>query len=137
MDLVFSFANSPFILSKFPPPTPAYFDPAPTYLVLPNIPSPNIHPKMKFYSFHPGMNLTCKQNSFHPGIRFISVTCKHTLRGLYGNFHPRLKFQFGIPSWKKVQLYEKFQPGLKYNSFEKNRKIRRLMKEQRRLKKEG
>ena len=29
---------------------------------------------------------------------------------------------------KKLQLYEKFQPGLKYNSFEKNRQFRRLMK---------
>ena len=25
------------------------------------------HPGMKFYSFHPGMILTCKQKFFHPG----------------------------------------------------------------------
>ena len=28
------------------------------------------HRGMKFYSFHPGMKLTCKQKFFHPGMRF-------------------------------------------------------------------
>ena len=43
---------------------------------------------MKFYSFHPGMKLTCKQKVFHPRASFIPgwdsvlVTCKHTLNGL-------------------------------------------------------
>ena len=45
----------------------------------------NFHPAMKFYSFHPEMKLTCKQNFFHPRISFIpgwdfiSITCKRTL----------------------------------------------------------
>ena len=44
------------------------------------------HLGMKFYSFHPGMKLTCKQTFFHPGTSFIRgwdfilVTCKRTLR---------------------------------------------------------
>ena len=47
---------------------------------------------MKFYSFHPGMKLTCKQKFFHPeasfilGWDFISVTCKRTLILLWEEF---------------------------------------------------
>ena len=47
------------------------------------------HPGMKFYSFHSGMKLTCKQKFFHPwtsfipGWDFVSVTCKRTLRLLF------------------------------------------------------
>ena len=29
------------------------------------------YPRMKFYSFHLGMKLTCKQKFFHPGTSFI------------------------------------------------------------------
>ena len=28
------------------------------------------HPKMKFYSFHPGMKLFSYQDEFHPKMRF-------------------------------------------------------------------
>ena len=68
------------------------------------------HPGMKFYSFHRGMKLTCKQKFFHPGTSFIpgwdfiSVSCKRTLKSWWSNvqwkyFHtPRLKI-WNICAW--------------------------------------
>ena len=56
---------------------------------------------MKFYSFHPGMKLTCKQKFFHPGRSFIPgwdsvlVTCKRTLNGLNEKTHRTVMFAFG------------------------------------------
>ena len=66
---------------------------------------------MKFYWFHPGMKFTCKQNffsfrdEFHPGMRFISVTCKHTLRAKLMESRSALpQILIKYPNNKKTQL---------------------------------
>ena len=66
------------------------------------------HPAMKFYSFHPGMKLTCKKNFFHPGtsfipgLDFISITCKRSLRH---GFHRCQKFEFILQMQLWASLY--------------------------------
>ena len=65
------------------------------------------HPQMKFYSFHPGMKLTCKQNFFHPrtsfilGWDFISVTCKRTLSVYWNRNLSAFILAFSSSSWYK------------------------------------
>ena len=71
------------------------------------------HPRMKFYSFHPGMKLMCKQKFFHygtsfiPGRDFISIICKRTLKQEQKILFTR-EFRPGI---KRVE----FHPGMKFD----------------------
>ena len=87
---------------------------------------------MKFFSFHPRMKFTCKENFFHPGTSFILgwdfilATCTRTLTAY--TFLPRQNFIPGwtypypkgrdeISSWdekKKKQTYKHFIPGLDF-----------------------
>ena len=69
------------------------------------------HPRLKLYSFHHWMKLTCKQKVFHPGTSFIpgwdfiSLTCKRTL--FTREFHTRMKrveFHYSMKSNLKENL---------------------------------
>ena len=66
---------------------------------------------MKFYLFHPGMKLACKQRFFIPGWDFVSAKCKCTIKRW------SLINWIGNLGWVKSNLIIKIKAALSQNHF--------------------